>query len=189
MDRRRETSRYAARDRRGKESDIFADLKEVVPVVDGQQTITHVDRIAMLRIAVSLCRLRKSTPKCKSIHHLIKIQTAAKQWTLNSFCVLIIILYHNRSIITVIKLQFYYFLVMRKQLRTNDNRLWSEEMLTECLDGFLMICDGEGLILYVTESCSLYIGLTQVNDLSRIYAYLSTNLNQNTYWFKLMNIF
>lgn len=64
MDRRRETSRFAARDRRGKEADIFLDLKDVVPIVDESSTTTHVDRIALLRVAATLCRMRKNSVKC-----------------------------------------------------------------------------------------------------------------------------
>ncbi|CAB3396596.1 unnamed protein product [Caenorhabditis bovis] len=59
MERRRETSRFAARDRRGKEADIFGDLKDVVPIVE-EGTITHLDRIALLRVAATVCRLRKT---------------------------------------------------------------------------------------------------------------------------------
>uniref|UniRef100_A0A915Q657 PAS domain-containing protein n=1 Tax=Setaria digitata TaxID=48799 RepID=A0A915Q657_9BILA len=105
LDRRRESSRFAARDRRGKEADIFTDLKVVVPIVD-EATVTHVDRIALLRVASTF--FLKSNPdeehKC----------------------------------------------------------LWSETTLLECLDGFLAIVDLDGIILYVSESVSIYLGLTQV---------------------------
>ena len=46
--------------------------------------------------------------------------------------------------------------------------LCTEDMLTMCLDGFLLACDGDGKILYATESSSLYIGLNQVTDISTI---------------------
>ncbi|EGT33045.1 CBN-HIF-1 protein [Caenorhabditis brenneri] len=59
MERRRETSRYAARDRRFKEGEIFDDLKKVVPIVE-EGTVTHLDRIALLRVAATICRLRKT---------------------------------------------------------------------------------------------------------------------------------
>ncbi|KAE9421566.1 hypothetical protein Angca_004758, partial [Angiostrongylus cantonensis] len=61
MERRRETSRYAARDRRGKETEIFSDLRAVVPIV-GAGTVTHLDRIAILRVGSAWCRLRKIAP-------------------------------------------------------------------------------------------------------------------------------
>lgn len=64
LDRRRETSRYAARDRRGKEADIFTDLKDVVPIVE-ETTVTHVDRIALLRVASTMCRMRRNAGRCK----------------------------------------------------------------------------------------------------------------------------
>ncbi|EJD75096.1 CBR-HIF-1 protein [Loa loa] len=115
LDRRRESSRFAARDRRGKEADIFTDLKVVVPIVD-EATVTHVDRIAILRVALTLCRLRK---------------------------------------------------VVTKFLRINPEEereyFWSETTLLECLDGFLAIVDLDGIILYVSESVSIYLGLTQTD--------------------------
>ncbi|KAM3717435.1 Hypoxia-inducible factor [Dirofilaria immitis] len=119
LDRRRESSRFAARDRRGKEADIFTDLKVVVPIVD-EATVTHVDRIALLRVASTLCRLRK---------------------------------------------------VVAKFLKTNlDEKcgcLWSETTLLECLDGFLAIIDLNGIILYISESVSIYLGLTQTDFTGR----------------------
>uniref|UniRef100_A0A0R3S003 PAS domain-containing protein n=1 Tax=Elaeophora elaphi TaxID=1147741 RepID=A0A0R3S003_9BILA len=115
LDRRRESSRFAARDRRGKEADIFADLRVVVPIVN-EATVTHVDRIALLRVALTLCRLRK---------------------------------------------------VATKFLKTNLNEqsecLWSEKTLVECLDGFLAVVDLDGIILYVSESVSIYLGFTQTD--------------------------
>ncbi|KIH66973.1 hypothetical protein ANCDUO_02696 [Ancylostoma duodenale] len=71
MEKRRETSRYAARDRRGKESEIFSDLRatpakniaafQVVPIVD-EGSVTHLDRIAVLRVSSAWCRIRKTAP-------------------------------------------------------------------------------------------------------------------------------
>lgn len=43
-----------------------------------------------------------------------------------------------------------------------DGTIWSEDSLTECMDGFVIIADADGTILYVTESVSIYLGLTQV---------------------------
>ena len=60
----REISCNAARDRRDQESDLFDDLKCVVPAVDELLT-TRVDRIGLLRLGVAMCRLRKSTNTCK----------------------------------------------------------------------------------------------------------------------------
>ncbi|CAG9534377.1 unnamed protein product [Cercopithifilaria johnstoni] len=115
LDRRRESSRFAARDRRGKEADIFTDLKVVVPIVD-EATVTHVDRIALLRVALTLCRLRKVATK-----------------------------------------------FLKTNLNEENECLWSETTLLECLDGFLAIVDLDGIILYVSESVSIYLGLTQTD--------------------------
>ncbi|KJH43293.1 PAS domain S-box protein [Dictyocaulus viviparus] len=61
IEKRRETSRYAARDRRGKETEIFSDLRAVVPIVD-EGTVTHLDRIAVLRVSSAWCRIRRTAP-------------------------------------------------------------------------------------------------------------------------------
>ncbi|OZC09423.1 hypothetical protein X798_03584, partial [Onchocerca flexuosa] len=120
LDRRRESSRFAARDRRGKEADIFTDLKVVVPIVD-EATVTHVDRIALLRVASALCRLRKIAAK-----------------------------------------------FLKTNLDEERECLWSETTLLECLDGFLAIIDLDGIILYISESVSIYLGLTQTDLTGRL---------------------
>ena len=40
---------------------------------------------------------------------------------------------------------------------------WSEETILESLDGFVAIVDTDGVVLYVTESITVYLGLTQVS--------------------------
>ena len=60
---RLECSRYAARDRRDDESNIFDNLKLVVPIVD--ESIIRVERNALLRTAVTHCRLRQCANICK----------------------------------------------------------------------------------------------------------------------------
>ncbi|KAK0410916.1 hypothetical protein QR680_005392 [Steinernema hermaphroditum] len=132
LEKRRETSRYAARDRRGKEADIFVDLREVVPIVN-ENTVTHVDRIALLRVAATLCRMR---------NHIGK----ALQAPLPS--------------------------------ESSKGEICSEETIAECLDGFMMIIDMDGLILYVTESVSIYLGITQTDLVGR---HLREFTNQKDY--------
>ncbi|GMS79717.1 hypothetical protein PENTCL1PPCAC_30238 [Pristionchus entomophagus] len=131
MERRRESSRFAARDRRAKESDIYDDLKDVVPVVE-EPTITHVDRIALLRVAATVCRYRKNVGNAL---------TAAPA----SASLL------RRSL----------------QREIQGESPWCEESITECLDGFILIADSDGVILYVTESVSLFLGLTQTDFAGR----------------------
>jgi PAS domain S-box-containing protein len=120
IDRRRETSRYAARDRRGKEADIFQDLKDVVPVVE-ESTVTHVDRIALLRVASTLCRMRKNAGP-----------------------------------------------FLTNDLIVDDNpNVWNENTMSECLDGFVILADSDGTMLYITESVSIFLGLTQTDLIGR----------------------
>lgn len=39
------------------------DMRGVVPIVD-EGTVTHVDRMALLRVASTLCRLKKNGAEC-----------------------------------------------------------------------------------------------------------------------------
>lgn len=72
MEKRREKSRCAARTRREKEAGIFTDLYETVPIVS-ESTITHVDRIAVLRLAATFCRVRRVAEKGISFIQLLYI--------------------------------------------------------------------------------------------------------------------
>ncbi|GMR58723.1 hypothetical protein PMAYCL1PPCAC_28918, partial [Pristionchus mayeri] len=131
MERRRETSRFAARDRRAKESDIYDDLKEVVPVVE-EPTVTHVDRIALLRVAATVCRYRKN------VGNALTTAPDSARLLRRSF-----------------------------QREVQGESPWSEESITECLDGFIIVADSDGVILYITESVSLFLGLTQTDFAGR----------------------
>lgn len=48
------------------------------------------------------------------------------------------------------------------QTHSLKHEIWNEELLTECLDGFVMLLDSDSTILYITESVTIYLGLTQV---------------------------
>uniref|UniRef100_A0A915ECW4 Uncharacterized protein n=1 Tax=Ditylenchus dipsaci TaxID=166011 RepID=A0A915ECW4_9BILA len=138
IERRRETSRYAARDRRGKEADVFVGLKEVVPIVE-ECTATHVDRIAMLRVAATLCSLEQS-----------RSAFGAQAEDVDG-CV------HESK---------------------DETNIWTESSLTECLDGFVLMAAADGTVLYITESVSVFLGLTQANFIGR---YLKDFVHQSDY--------
>jgi PAS domain S-box-containing protein len=58
-DKRREQSKSAARSRRRVEAEVFVDLAEVLPLSQSERTVYQVDRIAVLRLAVTYYHLRK----------------------------------------------------------------------------------------------------------------------------------
>uniref|UniRef100_A0A914VAV7 Uncharacterized protein n=1 Tax=Plectus sambesii TaxID=2011161 RepID=A0A914VAV7_9BILA len=116
----REIARHAAKDRRDKENEIFAELYAAIPATNGSN-VTHIDRIALLRLAVALIRLRGCA------------QTLMK---------------------TVLD-------------NTEEEYPWSEDIITSCLDGFILICDSDGVVLYSTESVAKYVGLNQTDLVGR----------------------
>ncbi len=52
----------------------------------------------------------------------------------------------------------------------NLQKLWSEQSLSTCLEGFLLVADSDDTILYISEGVSATLGLTQVN-----FVFLSCN--------------
>lgn len=58
-DKRREQSKSAARSRRRVEAEVFVDLAEVLPFNQSERTVYQVDRIAVLRLAVTYYKLRR----------------------------------------------------------------------------------------------------------------------------------
>lgn len=148
LEKRREKSRYAARSRRGRESEIFSDLYEVVPVVQ-EPTITHVDRIAVLRLAACLCRIRHLAPK------LLSMGTSESNGK------------------------------VKRERKDEDEDgdameieadLWAEDSVAQCLDGFLLVTDTEGTIIYVSKGISTVLGLTQVRTILLLYCYYTKHV-------------
>ena len=57
-------------------------------------------------------------------------------------------------------------------------QVFTEETLAECLDGFVLLADADGTILYVSESISVYLGLTQTDLVGR---FLTEFINADDY--------
>ena len=54
-EKRKEKSRDAARSRRGKEADVFAELSDILPVA--HETLASMDKASVMRIAISNVKL------------------------------------------------------------------------------------------------------------------------------------
>uniref|UniRef100_A0AC34FME9 PAS domain-containing protein n=1 Tax=Panagrolaimus sp. ES5 TaxID=591445 RepID=A0AC34FME9_9BILA len=52
--------------------------------------------------------------------------------------------------------------LLTNDLIVDDNpHVWNENTLSECLDGFVILADSDGTMLYISESVSIFLGLTQ----------------------------
>jgi PAS domain S-box-containing protein len=57
---------------------------------------------------------------------------------------------------------------LTNDLIVDDNpNVWNENTMSECLDGFVILADSDGTILYITESVSIFLGLTQTDLIGR----------------------
>lgn len=131
VEKRREKSRTAARCRRSRESDIFTDLYDVVPLVP-EPTVSHVDRIAILRLAASLCKIRQVVPK---VFDGLIVKKECTEGEGSS----------------------------PEEGSPDLGSLLSENSLSLCLDGFVIVADSEDTILYISEGVSATLGLTQTD--------------------------
>jgi hypothetical protein len=134
VDRRREKSKVAARDRRQREGDVFDELQELVPTCP-EPAINHVDRIAVLRLALARCKLRKALEDNKLLmmdsngHPELNDLDACDADAEKNFSEVLNDMYPP----------------------------------ADCMDGFILLVASCGTIVFITRSVSLHLGLTQAD--------------------------
>ena len=64
-EKRKEKSRDAARSRRGKEADVFAELSDMLPI--SAETVASMDKASVMRIAISHMKLLTLLSKYPSV--------------------------------------------------------------------------------------------------------------------------
>lgn len=119
-EKRKEKSRDAARSRRGKESEVFDQLGQCLPV--SSTTLAQLDKASIMRVAISHLRLRK----------LFGYQEVDRPVT---SC-------QSHSLMKKDKMDSFY---------------------PKAMEGFLLLITQNGDLTYVSESVSLYLGLTQLD--------------------------
>lgn len=94
------------------------------------------------------------------ISNLPKFDFFSKFW--GDFLLKFINIFFNRHLLALLLSIKFLIIVLKTSLCEESGQLFSETTLLESLDGFLAILDSDGVILYVSESISIYLGLTQV---------------------------
>nr|WNN25273.1 hypoxia-inducible factor 1 [Terebellides stroemii] len=113
-EKRKEKSRDAARSRRNKESEVFYDLANQVPVPYSQTS--HLDKASIMRLAISHLKLRKLLGKDMCAGSLSD--------------------------------------------KTLQRKL--DALFPKALDGFMLVMDQEGDMMYQSENISKHLGITQI---------------------------
>ncbi|KAG7483950.1 hypothetical protein MATL_G00043750 [Megalops atlanticus] len=129
---RREKSRNAARSRRGKENLEFYELGRLLPLPSA--ITSQLDKAAIVRLTVSYLRMR----------HFASQEDPPWEPLLNGGPNSTSVYHHSHSLATD---------VFQERLGTH---------LLQSMDGFVFVLSQEGRFLYISETVSIYLGLSQV---------------------------
>lgn len=151
-EKRKEKSRDAARCRRSRETEIFTELGEVLPLK--KEDVEQLDKASVMRLAIVLLKTRDMLDMCKFYGKTLKF----------SMLKVFLSVPQIKSLTEIpedtppasphsdqeTKTQF-----------TDDQETCS--VLMEALDGFLMIISNDGDITYVSENIKDYLGINKVS--------------------------
>ncbi|XP_060649956.1 LOW QUALITY PROTEIN: protein similar [Drosophila nasuta] len=139
-EKRKEKSRDAARCRRSKETEIFMELSQALPLKPDD--VNQLDKASIMRITIAYLKIREMlqlVPKCSE---LIKPDIDSIEGAL----------------------------VKPKLENENEDWLKCAEasqLLKQTMDGFLLVLSNEGDITYVSENIIDYLGITKIDTLGQ----------------------
>ncbi|XP_020810867.1 protein similar-like, partial [Drosophila serrata] len=145
-EKRKEKSRDAARCRRSKETEIFMELSQALPLKTDD--VNQLDKASVMRITIAFLKIREMlqfVPSLRNCNEDIK-----------------------RDIDAVEEQQ------LRKvkpklEIGCEDwlNGAEASQLLKQTMDGFLLVLSHEGDITYVTENVVEYLGITKIDTLGQ----------------------
>ncbi|KRF99923.1 uncharacterized protein Dwil_GK13872 [Drosophila willistoni] len=143
-EKRKEKSRDAARCRRSKETEIFMELSQVLPLKTDD--VSQLDKASVMRITIAYLKIRdmfQLVNKVRDCNDLIKRDTDSNNGDEK----------------------------IKPKLEINDEE-WlkcpeASQLLKQTIDGFLLVLSNEGDITYVTENIVDYLGITKIDALGQ----------------------
>lgn len=145
-EKRKEKSRDAARCRRSRETEIFTELANSLPIK--QEEIDHLDKASVMRLSIAYLNIRNMLelfPKIKNLD--IPIDDKADNGDNQTD--------EEEEETKDIKIQ-----VLKKIVE-------NEKLALLALDGFLLVLNNEGDITYVSENIAEYLGLSKIDLLGQ----------------------
>nr|WNN25275.1 hypoxia-inducible factor 1 [Tubulanus polymorphus] len=119
-EKRKEKSRDAARCRRGKETEIFTELADQLPIPQGC-VISQLDKASIMRLAISYLKIRT----------ILGTADCPKDDDVNDF--------------------------------SDEDDLKYEQQYLKAMNGFLMVVEKDGDMIYVSDNVKKYFGIPQVD--------------------------
>lgn len=170
-EKRKEKSRDAARTRRSRETEIFSDLGEALPL--SKEEVEQLDKASVMRLAIAYLKVRDMVDTGEWELRSNDLET----FTRRLHC------YNSFFEFPLISLFFVYFLYpvcpnkdnneldhQQEDVKPSPDSLLgneSEQMLIKALDGFLLVLSDDGDITYVSENVTELLGLQQVGEEDR----------------------
>lgn len=153
-EKRKEKSRDAARCRRSKETEIFTDLANCLPMK--AEEIEHLDKASVMRLSISYLKVRTMVELCKFFRNFFRRATFTNRFS--SFLVPEI---ENLDLpVDSEKPTDEDSKDVKMQILTKF--VEEEKLALKALDGFLLVLNDEGEITYVSENIADILGLSKV---------------------------
>lgn len=155
-EKRKEKSRDAARTRRSRETEIFTDLGEALPLA--KEEVEQLDKASVMRLAIAYLKVRGmvDTVGIRQEEKSEEEEEKAQQ---------------QQQVEEDIKPTL-------DALLGNE----SEQTLIKALDGFLLVLSEEGDITYVSENVTDLLGLQQVRDAHSLVLGLNWRMIDGSLW-------
>lgn len=176
-EKRKEKSRDAARCRRSRETEIFTELSEALPVP--QHDIEQLDKASIIRLAIATLKVRDMLDMCKN--------TIFNSSLLSIFSWRLIILFSLAVVPPVDDTAADGKSSQLKEMPIDTESLFediNENMAMQALDGYLMVLSNDGDIVYVSENIHDYVGIQQASW--KVYAF-SGQVSSVTFCFFFTN--
>ncbi|KAH8246961.1 hypothetical protein KR032_005513 [Drosophila birchii] len=145
-EKRKEKSRDAARCRRSKETEIFMELSQALPLKTDD--VNQLDKASVMRITIAFLKIREMlqfVPSLRNCNEDIKRD------------------------IDAVEEQQLQEVKPKLEIGSEDwlNGAEASQLLKQTMDGFLLVLSHEGDITYVTENVVEYLGITKIDTLGQ----------------------
>uniref|UniRef100_A0A1B0BU88 BHLH domain-containing protein n=1 Tax=Glossina palpalis gambiensis TaxID=67801 RepID=A0A1B0BU88_9MUSC len=169
-EKRKERSRDAARCRRSRETEIFSELAQMLPLK--KEDVIQLDKASIMRIAIAYLKLRDALNMFPNRQQLSDVLNSSQikddDCSVNPIssdidaCSQSTLSADEDDLISTASEQ-----ILPKQERNayEDNEF--NQVLQETLDGFLLILTSDGDLAYVTDNVSDYLGITKIDILGQ----------------------
>ncbi|XP_034663128.1 protein similar isoform X3 [Drosophila subobscura] len=141
-EKRKEKSRDAARCRRSKETEIFMELSQVLPLKNDD--VNQLDKASVMRITIAFLKIREMLQFVPALRDCKENQTDIKQ--------------DMDEVKPKLELSSEEWL---------NGTAEASQLLKETMDGFLLVLSHEGDITYVSENVVEYLGITKIDTLGQ----------------------